>query len=57
MVALPEPLDTPGVSQVASSLTCQVQPAVVVSDTLLDPAVAASVSVVGVTLYRRHLVA
>ena len=50
MVALPEPLDTAGVSQVASSLTCQVQPAVVVSETLLDPAVAASVTVVGVTL-------
>ena len=48
-VALPDPLETPGVSQVASSLTCQVHPAAVVSCTLLDPAPAASVTADGVT--------
>ena len=50
-VALPVPLDTEGVSQVALSLTCQVQPEVVVSVTLPEPAAAGSVSVVGLTPY------
>ena len=49
-VAVPDPLETPGVSHVALSLTCQVQPDVVVTVTLLEPAVAASDNVVGVTV-------
>ena len=50
MVAPPEPLEAPGVNHEASSLTCHVHPAAVVSDTLPDPAVAASVSDVGATM-------
>ena len=49
-VAPPEPLETPGVNHEASSLTCQVQPAAVVSVTLPEPAVAGTLSDVGATL-------
>jgi len=49
-VAVPVPLETPGVSHDALSLTCHVQEPVVVMVTLPDPAVAGSVVVGGVTV-------
>jgi len=48
-VPLPEPLEAAGVIHEASSLTGHVHPAVVVTVTLLDPAVDASVIKEGVT--------
>jgi hypothetical protein len=50
MVAPPDPLVTSEVSHDALSLTCQLQPAAVVTRMLPAPAVAARVTAVGVTL-------
>jgi len=49
-VAVPVPLETSGVSQDALSLTCQVQPLLVVTVTLSEPALADSVTVPGITV-------
>ena len=53
MVAPPDPLATSGTSHETLSLTCQLQPDVVVTVTLPDPAAAASVTVDGATAYEQ----